>query len=71
MGSERNQDHFSEKYHYFSVSYDSFREKKRGGEGVTMADLLSTKLKGSDNLRALFLARNPRATRGSGDLFCG
>jgi uncharacterized protein YchJ len=31
----------------------------------------ATIYKGSENLRALFLGRNPRATRGSGHLCCG
>jgi hypothetical protein len=31
----------------------------------------TTNLKGSDSLRALFLGRNPRATRGSGHMCCG
>ena len=35
------------------------------------SEIIFTILKGSDNLRALFLARNPRATRGPDHPCCG
>jgi len=48
-----------------------YERRVRNAEVVSSILIRSTIYKGSEILRALFLARNPHATRGSGHLCCG